>query len=65
MNMNTNNPNIPNNAPPPPLMLTVPTTFNIVTSPFDSPKAASAVSVSQTHGGISMPMTAINTVMGT
>ncbi|THU91184.1 hypothetical protein K435DRAFT_780860 [Dendrothele bispora CBS 962.96] len=66
-NMNMNNPNIPNNALPPPPMLTVPTTSNIVTSPFDSPEPASAVSISQAYGGISIPMTAssIDTVTGT
>ncbi|THU85323.1 hypothetical protein K435DRAFT_843316 [Dendrothele bispora CBS 962.96] len=58
MNMNTNNPNIPNNAPPPPPILTVRTTSNTVASPLDSLEPASAVSVSQAYGGVSMLMTA-------
>ncbi|THU85316.1 hypothetical protein K435DRAFT_783374 [Dendrothele bispora CBS 962.96] len=42
-----------------------PTTSNTVTSPFDSLEPASTVFISQTHGGISMPMTAMNTVTAT
>ncbi|THU85320.1 hypothetical protein K435DRAFT_783379 [Dendrothele bispora CBS 962.96] len=67
VNVNTNNLNILNNALPLPPMLTVPTPSNIVTSPLDSPKAASSVSISQAYDGIFMLTTAssINTVMGT
>ncbi|THU79041.1 hypothetical protein K435DRAFT_875952 [Dendrothele bispora CBS 962.96] len=58
MNTNTDNPNIPNNGLPPPPMLALPTTSNTVTSPLDSLEPASAVSVPQANGGISMSMTA-------
>ncbi|THU77893.1 hypothetical protein K435DRAFT_874652 [Dendrothele bispora CBS 962.96] len=46
---------------------TAPTTSNTVTSPFDFPEPAPAVSISQAHGGSSMLTTAfsINTVTGT
>ncbi|THU94278.1 hypothetical protein K435DRAFT_779476 [Dendrothele bispora CBS 962.96] len=66
MDMHTENLNIPNNVLAPPPMLTAPTPFNLVTSPFDSLEPASAVSVSEAYGGISMSMTAssIRTVTG-
>ncbi|THU94288.1 hypothetical protein K435DRAFT_860732 [Dendrothele bispora CBS 962.96] len=64
MNPNTENPNITNNALPPPPMLALPTTSNTVTSPLDSPEPASAVSVSRAYGGMSMTASSINTVDG-
>ncbi|THU89110.1 hypothetical protein K435DRAFT_969231 [Dendrothele bispora CBS 962.96] len=60
MDMHTENLNIPNNVPPPPPILTVLTTSNTVTSPFDSPEPASAVSISQAYGAICMLTTAFS-----
>ncbi|THU77895.1 hypothetical protein K435DRAFT_72494 [Dendrothele bispora CBS 962.96] len=67
MDMHTESLNIPNNPPPLPPMLTAPTTFNLVASPFDFPEPAPAVSVSQAYGGISVWMTAsfVHTVVDT